>query len=226
MRGWPDDGPLAAAARSARSLDDIVAATHTQVGRDTDANRILHRLVELSATEPLACRIVVHLVLPGLISGARKWAPTSHDDPVDEAIGAALIAIRQFDLDGRNVWIAPALVADALWIAFRRGARRKQHQEVVVPADVLESRPAPERELEPIIALAGTLRAATRAGMKEGDLETIRSIIVAGSPSQAARDCAVSVRTIRNRRDVAAAKIRRVLGPEWSDWRDPVVAAA
>ena len=53
----------------------------------------------------------------------------------------------------------------------------------------------------------------------------MRRIVAAGSPSRAARNCKVTVRTIRNRRDTAAWKIRRALGPEWGDWTDPLVAA-
>jgi hypothetical protein len=101
-----------------------------------------------------------------------------------------------------------------------------QWNEVPVPNDVLAGNPAPPVELEPIPALAGTIRAATRAGVSSADLDVLRKIIVAGSPSQAAINCHVSARTIRNRRDVAAANVSKALGVEWADWSDPLIAAA
>jgi hypothetical protein len=227
VRGWADDGPLGAIALTARDLDEIVAASQPGAGHHGDGNAIMRRLVELAATDELAGRILMQRLLPGLISGSRKWGvPGTANDPIDVIIGAAWIAIRQFDLDKRSAYIAPALVADALWIGFRRGARRMQATEIPVPTSVLAGNPAPPVELEPIPALAGTMRAAARAGVKTADLDLLRSIIVAGSPSRAARNCQVSVRTIRNRRDVATAKVRIALGPDWGDWTDPLVAAA
>ena len=94
-----------------------------------------------------------------------------------------------------------------------------------MPGSVLMAHPAPPHEATPIAALAGTLRAARRAGVPSADLDLIRRIAAAGSPSTAARQCEVTVRTIRNRRDAASWKIRRALGPEWEDWTDPLVAA-
>jgi hypothetical protein len=135
------------------------------------------------------------------------------------------MAIRGFDVEARSRHIAPALVADALWIGFRRGARRRIASEVPVPSSVLGAQPAPAHVADPLVALAGTLRAAARAGVRSSDLDLLRTIVVSGGPTRAARDCAVTVRTIRNRRDDVAAKVRRALGPDWADWTDPLVAA-
>jgi hypothetical protein len=228
IRRWDDDGPLGHVARSARDLDEIVAASQPGARGGGDSNLIVRRLVELSATDDLAGRILIQRLLPGLISGSKKWGTqaTAVEDPIDVVVGAAWIAIRRFDLVHRHTYIAPALVADALWIGFRRGARKMQTMEVPVPSGVLAATPAPPVELEPITALAGTMRAATQAGVRTADLDLLRIIIAAGSPSRAARSCDVSVRTIRNRRDVATAKVRKALGPDWGDWTDPLIAAA
>jgi hypothetical protein len=135
------------------------------------------------------------------------------------------MAIRGFDVGARSRHVAPALIADALWIGFRRGARKRVESEIPIPGSVIGAQPAPARVVDPLTALAGTMRAAARAGVRSSDLELLRTIVVSGGPTRAARDCAVTVRTIRNRRDQAARRIRRALGPEWADWSDPLVAA-
>ncbi len=147
-------------------------------------------------------------------------------DACDLAVGAAWVAIRAYDVRERSRHVAPALIADTLWIGFRCGSRRKVEQEIPVPESVLRAYPAPPHESEPMTALAGTLRAAHHAGVPGSDLDLIRQLVVAGSPSSTARQCKVSVRTIRNHRDTATANIRSALGPDWADWADPLTAVA
>lgn len=209
-----------------RTLDDLVAASQPGTAGPDAGNAVLARLIQLAAHDELAGRIVLQRILPGIISRSRRWqadAPSS--DACDTAIGAAWLAIGNYDVSTRSGNIAPALIADALWIGFRRGSRRKARREVPTSGELLSVHAAPHREAEPIAALAGMLRAAQRAGVPAADLDVVRHLITAGSPSQAARNHNVSVRTIRNRRDAAASKIREALGPEWSDWRDPLCAA-
>ena len=226
VRAWFGDTALDDRMAAVRSLDDVLAVTQSGADADGSGNAVLRRLVELSGEHELAARIVLQRLLPGLISRSRRWTGReTMGDPTDVAIGAAWLAIRSFDIGARHRHVAPALIADALWIGFRRNARLRVETEVPVPGDVLGGRRAPERTVEPMTALAGTLRAASRAGVRAGDVELIRSLVVSGSPSQAARDRAVSVRTIRNHRDAAVRRIRRALGPEWADWSDPLVAA-
>lgn len=226
VRDWRGDDAFNALVARIRDLDDLVNATQPHVGPAGSGNAVLLRLVELACESELAGRIVLQRLLPGLISQSRRWMATAESsDATDIAIGAAWMAIRGFDTAARTRHVAPALIADSLWIGFRRGARRRLTSEVPVAGAVLGTRPAPLREVEPMIALAGTLRAAARAGVPAADLELLRTIVVAGGPTRAAQHCSVTVRTIRNRRDVAARRVRRALGAEWSDWSDPLVAA-
>lgn len=226
VRAWRGDDAFDALVARIGHLDDLVTATQPHVGPAGSGNAVLLRLIELARDSELAGRIVLQRLLPGLISQSRRWmAAAETGDPSDVAIGAAWMAIRGFDTTTRTRHVAPALIADALWIGFRRGARRRLTSEVPVAGAVLGARPAPPCDVEPMVALAGTLRAAARAGVPTADLELLRTIVVAGGPTRAAQHCAVTVRTIRNRRDVAARRVRRALGPEWSDWSDPLVAA-
>lgn len=225
VRAWASNPVLAAVVDDLRDLDDLVHATQPGAVGGATGDEILRSLISLAASEQLAGRIVLQRILPGLISRARRWDTRGSADVCDIAIGAAWLAIRSYDVDARAHHVAPSLIADAIWVGFRRSSRRKAEQEIPVPGIVLISRPAPPVEAAPLEALAGTLRAARRAGVPAADIELMRRIVVAGSPSQAARDCDVTVRTIRNRRDAASWKIRRALGREWADWTDPLVAA-
>ena len=226
IRSWSDQGTLPISMPIA-SLDQLVALTQPNPGGRTMPDEMLRSLVALALVDDLAGRIVLQRILPGVISGARRWTSRNDAvDPIDVAIGAAWLAIRAFDLDRRSCSVAPALVADSLWIGFRRDARRKSDQELPVSSDILCGRPAPEHRLDPTTALAGTIRAADRAGVPASDLELVRHLIRSGSPSAAALERGVSPRTIRNHRDIATARIRHSLGIDGCDWTDPLTAVA
>lgn len=226
VRSWSGDAAFERATGSVRSLDDIVAATQPETTTSWAGDSVLRQLIAIAATDDLAGRIVLQRILPGLISRSKRWwRYAGVGDPTDIAIGAAWIAIRRFDVTRRNRHLAPALIADALWIGFRRDARRMATTEVPTPTRVLCSQPALRIPVEPMVALAATLRAAARAGARSSDIEVIRSIAAAGGPTRAASDCRVTARTIRNRRDAASRRIRRALGPDWDDWSDPLAIA-
>lgn len=226
VRSWSCNPELAPIVADIKDLAELVDATQPGGVGAGGSDRVLRCLITLATEDELAGRIVLQRILPGLISRSRRWdGHVRGADVCDVAVGAAWLAIRSYNVESRSRNVAPSLIADALWVAFRRDSRRKVEQEVPMPASVLSTRAAPAREASPIVALAGTLRAARQAGVPAADVELMRRIVVAGSPSQAARNCNVTVRTIRNRRDAASWKIRRALGIEWADWRDPLVAA-
>jgi len=224
---WGGDESFERLARSIRSLDDLVAATQPKdPARSDRSDAVLRHLIAMAATDELAGRIVLQRILPGLISRSRRWrGHVAGGDPTDIAIGAAWIAIRQFDTTRRHRHLAPALIADTLWIGFRRETRKLATLEVPVAESVMCTHVAPTAPIDPMVALAATLRAAERAGVRASDLAVIRSIASAGGPTRAATECCVTVRTIRNRRDVATRRIRHALGPGWDDWSDPLAVA-
>ena len=216
---FADDGPLAGSTLATAlahverpHLDDVLEATRH---RRPHAERSLGALLALAASDELAARIVLQRVLPGLVAGARRWSSLD-PDAVDVVIGAAWVAITGFGARRRPSSLAPALVSDALWIAFRRASRRRAPEEVPLPLEALGERAAPRR-IEPMVALAEALRAARAAGVSEADLGAIRALAAAGSPSAAARALQVTPRTVRNRRDAAGRRIRDALGPDWHE---------
>lgn len=228
---------LAQALRHATDLDDLVAATDRAgwsgalpvdpMAPVADPDEVLGALVVVARTDDLAARVVLHRIIPGVLASARRFRRTTYnDDYTDIAIGAAWLAIRSFDIDARRRHVAAALVSDVVWAGFRRASRRKAHSEVPTPNDVFVRRAADPAPVDPIVALAGTVRAAARAGIADDHLELIRELARTGSPSAVARDHAVTARTIRNRRDRATASIRAALGPDWYQWDDQLTAAA
>ena len=65
---------------------------------------------ELARHDALAGRIVVQRLLPGLISAAAKYRFLSEaGDPAEEAVGAAWIAIRNYDVTRRTRHVAAAV---------------------------------------------------------------------------------------------------------------------
>jgi hypothetical protein len=224
---WSGDDHFNSVISLATHLDDVIAATQPDAGPTGSGDEVLARLIELAAHDELAGRVVLQRILPGLISRSRRWhRRLDTGDPTDVIVGAAWMAIRGFDTSARRRFVAPALIADSLWIGVRRETRRKNETEVPTTTEVLGTIAAEERIVDPLTALAGTMRAAARAGVPDADLELIRSLVRAGTPTRAARDCNVTVRTIRNRRDVATAQVRSALGPDWADWSDPLVGAS
>ncbi|WP_423982608.1 hypothetical protein, partial [Ilumatobacter sp.] len=146
VRQWTGDEMFERLVGSVRILDDLVAATQPSVTPSGSGDAILRRLVELAEGDELAGRVVLQRILPGLISRSKRWCGrSSAADPTDIAIGAAWIAIRRFDIVTRRHHIAPALIADALWIGYRRGARRRSATELPVPGSVLSRHVAPSQ---------------------------------------------------------------------------------
>lgn len=229
---------LADAIERSGDLDRLVSLTHRSdrggriacdgdPGGVADADELLGTLVIVASDDALAARTVLQRILPGVISQARRWhEPQRSINPVDVAVGAAWIAIADYDARSRPAHVAPALIADTMWIAFRRAARRRSSQEIPVPTDVLTNHPAVEPDLHPMVALAAMVRVAGRAGVERAHLDLVCELARSESQQQAAARLAVSTRTVRNRRDVAGSRIRAALGAEWSDWHDRVFAAA
>lgn len=238
-RAWPElvaDGraaeALATAVESISDLDQLVAATHraghaSTSGRQPDPDEVLGALLEVAAADELAARLVFQRILPAVISASRRFNRTTfNDERTDLAIGAAWLVVRSFDIERRRRHLAAALVSDVMWIAFQGPARRKSTYEIPTPNDVFARTAAAPVELDPITALAGTMRAAAAAGIEDHELELIRDLARAGSPGELARRHNVTPRTIRNRRDKATTVIRTALGADWADWSEQLTAAA
>jgi len=214
IRSWAAHATAAETAETARfdqltNAQELIDATQRS---DGDAgNSLLLLLVELARHDALAGRIVVQRLLPGLISAAAKYRFLSEaGDPVEEAVGAAWIAIRNYDIAKRTRHVAAGLISDAIYLAFRRDARRQVPAETPTEPRLLGERvacpPSPA-----LVELADVVRMARLAGVDTHDLDLIRALVCTGSPSAVARQRCVTPRTIRNRRDRAIRRLQQAV---------------
>ena len=103
----------------------------------------------------------------------------------------------------------PSIVRDAAYRAFIAPGRRLSASEVSVDPRTLEDTPF-TTVLSPCEELALLLGDARAAGVPSHDLDLVRDLARAGSPGTVAAERAVTVRTIRNHRDRATARLRRI----------------
>ncbi len=211
--GWIGEDALAPAierAVGARDLQVIVVATAHGAGGQPD--RALRRLVEIADADPLAGRIVLQRILPGLVAGAARYHQSFDGaDVLDHVLAAAWIAIECFDLDRRRGPVAPSLISDAVATAYRTPMRRRAaHPET--PTDATRWREVAESaEPTALEELAEVVRHAGQSGVPDRDLELIRHLAATGSPGRVAVERNVTPRTVRNHRDRAVERIRRAV---------------
>jgi DNA-directed RNA polymerase specialized sigma24 family protein len=193
---------------SLHNLDQILTAVGYQVAATAAAERALHHLVRLAATDQLAARVTMQRIIPGLFARLRGHHQRPSTAAADELIGAAWIAIRTFNPSRNVACLAAALIDDAVHRAFRRTTRRGfvehatgfDHDRLPATDD---SNPAFER-------LTNLLDMAQAAGLAAADLDLIRAIANDHSPSDLAQAMKVTERTVRNRRDRVTRQLREV----------------
>ncbi len=214
-RAWTGLEPEGLRARELAELSDlqtIVDLTRGGGASDCDADAVLCRLVELAANDDLAGRIVIQRILPGLIArSARYRSHRDGIDPIEIVVAAAWIALRDYDWRRRRRHVAASLISDATFQAFRRPLRLKAATEATRPPHTfrrIEDRGWPSNATDELVLV---LRTARAAGVPAPDLELIRHLVRTGSPGAVARECGVTPRTIRNRREVAIARVRAAL---------------
>jgi DNA-directed RNA polymerase specialized sigma24 family protein len=185
-------------------LDELLALAGHHTARTAEANAVLGRLVEAAHADELASRIVLQRLLPGLLAIVRRRGP---DGQFEELIGAAWLAIRSYRTERRPERIAANLVRDAAYSAFTAPQRRRSASEVAIDPRVFEETPADD-SVGACEELAMLLADARGAGVPSEDLDFVRHLVRAGSPSVVAAECQVTTRTVRNRRDRATARLR------------------
>jgi hypothetical protein len=211
IRSWTAHVPTAETARFDQLTDAQELIDATQRSDGDAGNSLLLLLVELARHDALAGRIVVQRLLPGLISAAAKYRFLSEaGDPVEEAVSAAWIAIRNYDITRRTRHVAAGLISDAIYLAFRRDARRQVPAETPTEPRLLGERvacpPSPA-----LVELADVVRTARLAGVATHDLDLIRALVCTGSPGAVALQQCVTPRTIRNRRNRAIRRLQQAV---------------
>ena len=197
------DGPV-------HDLDQVLRAVGYESATDA-ADERLRRLVLIAADEELAARVVIQRISPGLLALVRRRrGHGAGGTAYEELLGAAWISIRTFRPDRRPACLAAALISDADYRAFRAPTRRRSASER--PVDTSTTRSpipagiAPNAEAE----LAELFELAADAGVPEEDLDLMRRLLDTPTIIELARDMRITPRTIRNRRDRIALRLREV----------------
>jgi hypothetical protein len=214
-RSWASrypDHPLGDVVAEVTDLEQIRRATQRRDDAERSDDAILLALVELSRDDELAGRIVLQHLLPALLSNAHRYRSfKERTDPAAQIVPAAWLAIRCYDVERRQHHVASSLVSDAVFQAFRRPLRARSASERVTSPTAFDATPCHDGPATALDEFVTVLREARHAGVGSHDLDLLRQLVRAGSPSIVAKERNVTPRTIRNHRDRAVDHVRAAL---------------
>lgn len=186
-------------------LDQILALT-SPPHPDLDCERALHDLVRLSHDDDLAARLVLQRLLPDLarIHYRRRWQHW-HEVSMGDLLTTGWVVIRTYNPHRRPARLAHALVSDIEYREYRAASRRTGHAHAADPCtfDEIVDVPTPD----PIVELAELLR-TTAPELTDEDRDLLRRLLSGRPAIEVARDLRVTPRTVRNRRDRIALRLR------------------
>ena len=175
------------------------------------ADVVLGRLLLAARGDEVAARVILQRLLPGLISGSRRWGVYREGgsaDAFDELLSAAWMVIREFPVERHTHQLVARMLRESEYRAFGRALRRRLVHELVEPQllDLVAQdapRAEPLFELVDIIAAAGSL----------DDRDRQLLVLLAQGRSQAdlAQLFDVSERTVRNHRDAMVHRVRSLV---------------
>jgi hypothetical protein len=189
----------------AAELDALLASTQ---GNNDLADQNLAAVVGRAATDQTMARLVLHRLMPGLISVAKRranLAPGTFSEILHDLVANAWIAVCTYPLDRRPRKIAANLVRDIEYNTFTQQSRLRR-----VATDSVAD--LPERSASgstnPGEDVLSVLAAARNAGANPDGLRLLGELAVAGrSVGELAERYGVSPRTILNRRLAAEADL-------------------
>jgi hypothetical protein len=194
-----------------RSLGELLRLAGYRVAPSPEADELLRRLVRVAADDPLAARVVLQRILPGLLVIVRREQLRDPGvDALDLLAAEAWLAIVTYRADVRRTDVAAKLLNDARHRAFTNPRRRQEHtrEEIVAPATLdLPRLPQPSSSFEELTIL---LREARRDGLADADLAVVRDYLSDASADELAAAGEVTVRTLRNRRRRSIERIRQL----------------
>jgi hypothetical protein len=170
------------------------------------ADEVLGRLLTLAPAEPLAARIVLQRILPGLFAIVRtEQRRDAGLDALDELVAEAWTAITR----PRAVTLAPQVAARLLNEARHRafaGPRRRRRISEVGDVEVDVTASAHSSSFDELVAV---LVEARRHGLGAEHLVVIRGLLHHGTNRRVAAVTGVTTKTVYNRKRAAIAHIRR-----------------
>ena len=196
-------------------LDDLSNADHF--------DEYLAQLVECAKNDDLATRMVFQRIMPGLIAMAMRRAHvTAGGLPAafDLIASSAWLVIRRYPIDRRTRRVAANLLMDIEYQAFVREPRLKRNRAELhfAPAGLLgiefERFRMGETEIDPVgtsAALDLMFSEFEKRGLTEYDLQILRAVCHDINSVEMAPHLNIQPRSVRNRRERAISKARKIL---------------
>ena len=192
---------------SLRDLDQIIALTLPSQP-DADRERVLHDLVERGRDDDLAARILLQRLLPDLVlvHRRRRWQRGAEVD-FGDLLTTGWTVIRTYNTSRRPARVASSLVSDIEYREYRAEHRRIGHGLPRQPHrfDWIIDEPS----TDPTIELA-RLVSDPAAELSDGDRDLVQRLMSGRPAIDIARELEITPRTLRNRRDRIAGRLRDV----------------
>lgn len=195
-------------------LDEMLV--HTGFGRpidDADADHVLWRLICLAEHDELAARIVLHRVLPSVMSIAKRRGRIMRggiEAAIDEAIPTAWMVIRTFPHERRRAKIAANLARDIEYHAFVRHTRLRAVDIDHGASNYMSMVASGPDYVDPSEEIEQLLDDAAKAGLSRRHVSLLRDIGNGISTEEAAKMRDMSPRTMRNHKNYAINAFLRV----------------
>lgn len=195
-------------------LDELLV--YTGFGRpvdDADADHILWQLICRAEHDELAARIVLHRVLPSVMSIAKRRGRIMRggiEAAIDEVIPTAWLVIRTFPHQRRRAKIAANLARDIEYHAFVRQSRLRTVEVDHGASNYMSMMASHPEHLDSSEELDDLLNDAARAGLSRRHVSLLRDIGHGVSTEDAADMRDMSPRTMRNHKNYAIKAFLRV----------------
>lgn len=201
--------------RPAEDLDDLLTMCgFNRAVDDSDADHILWNVVRLATEDELAAQVVLHRIMPALMSIARRRGRIVKggiQTAMSETIAAAWIVIRTYPWQRRLNKVAANLVRDTEYHAFVRPNRLKRVSETAVSDDVLGHLSGTRTVVDDDTELDDVLCEAEQLGVASEHIELLRELAAGRHGGEIAAERGLSARTIRNHRRAAIDAVREAL---------------
>lgn len=195
----------------------LVLAGFGKAFNDDDGDRFLFELVQQAAVDELAALVVVHRVMPAIMSIASRRGrihPGGATGAITDLLGHAWIVVRTYPCDRRPRKVAANIALDIEYHTFVRPYRLKRIDSVNVAPDIMceivhddheenigrNVRFSPQESAD---ELADILHDAESHGVDEHHLVLLRRLASGETGEEIAKTEGVSSRTVRSRRRAA-----------------------
>ena len=173
-----------------------------------EQEEVLHRLVRHAREDDLAARVLLQRLLPDLVvlhrqRGWQRW----HDVGFGDLVATGWTVIRTYNPDRRPARLAKSLISDVEYREYRAERRRIGHGCPSDPRFFDELVTAVDRD--PTVELAALI-GDPGAGLDDDDRDLVRRLLSGRMAIDIARELDITPRTLRNRRERIAVRLREV----------------